>query len=172
MPLWVSIITMHYEDGSSTTQEKHIKLNHLCGSGGHGHVIRSDSDVNTLFQLRTEVKRLGPLLTGFLSGAPGNKQTNGWVNRNIPAHTIACSLRRWLDKAFAESSGPSRSSFTEHDFLFPGPLKPMHVKYPPIPTVPIQMDQQYKTLLMLLIWSYTLGRMDSYTKEWQKCVDL
>lgn len=129
------------------------KLSHLCGSGGHGHVIRSDSDVNTLFQLRTEVKRLGPLLTGFLSGAPGNKQTNGWVNRNIPVHTIACSRRRWLDKVFAESLVQASVSMI---FLFPVHsdqcMSNIH-RYPQAP----QMDQQYKMLLILPIWSSMNG---------------
>lgn len=57
-----------------------VKSAHLRRSGGHGHVIRSDGDFDTLFQVRAEVQRLRPLLTRLLSGAPGNKHANKQTN--------------------------------------------------------------------------------------------
>ena len=44
---------------------------YLCGVGGHRHVVRGYTHVNTLLQLHVEMLRLRPLLTSFLSGAPG-----------------------------------------------------------------------------------------------------
>lgn len=67
-----------------------------------------------------------------------NKQTNKRMSK--PKHPglhngLQLAALAWYE-AFAESSGPSRSSFSEHDFPFPCPLRPMHVKCLQIPTVP------------------------------------
>lgn len=100
-----------------------------------------------------------------------NKQTNGWVNRNIPARTIACSWRRSLDKRRLQRAAARLvQASVSMIFLFPVHsnqcMSNIH-RYPQSP----KMDQQYKMLLMLPI-TPKLGRMNSYSTQWHKCVDL
>lgn len=107
----------------------------------------------------------------FLEHLETNKQTNGWVNRNILARTIACSWRRSLDKRRLQSAAARLvQASVSMIFLFPVHsdqcMSNIH-RYPQSP----KMDQQYKMLLMLLI-TLKVGRMNSYTTQWHKCVDL